>query len=734
MYQWQPSKWIKWAFLAGLPLLAAHITSTDSLVKDITMRAQSAAGDGTKVELDGRDAKLSGSVIGQEAFDAAVKAVANTYGVRTIDASSLKIVAPVALAAPTIESLSTNNATPEIKGTWPQDQAKTLAVTLNSKAYKFGTDAELQSSAGSWTLKPAAAIPDGAYDVTAEVSDGGKMITASIAPGKLLIDTVAPAAPTLAPLAADAKWPFAITGTWPEEAGSGLAIKLADTSYALGKDEALKSDGKGTFTFDPKVDLKPGSYDLNFTVNDAVGNVTPFVAAAAIIIPEVKAAAEPPKPDAVILAAPSVTAITTNTAAAMIEGTYPAEAAKLSVDLAGKTYTLGTDKELSKSGEGKWMLMLSAPLADGDYQAIAKVENADGQSTTASPATPVIVDTVPPAAPTIDPVAADTVWPYAISGSWPEGDAKSLNMELAGKSYELGAGKELISDGKGKFTFVPAVELAPGKYDLTAKVADAANNVTTTVITDAVVIAQAAAPEPTPASPPPAPEMKAPTVEVTTSDSDHPTVKGTWAAGVAKGLTVSLDGTSYKLGKDFALLSDASGNWSLKPTAPMVNGVYDVIVEETGGDGKTVRDATKDELTVNVAPPPPAPPAGQPYDCVATIARVSAVFPVRFAFNSDRLKEPYSLSVNQYAALLKDPRCLTLKVQVEGHADYFGSEKYNQDLSERRARNVIDALSKAGIDVSRLTAKGYSKDKPLDPATTITARMKNRRVEFTTSK
>jgi outer membrane protein OmpA-like peptidoglycan-associated protein len=98
------------------------------------------------------------------------------------------------------------------------------------------------------------------------------------------------------------------------------------------------------------------------------------------------------------------------------------------------------------------------------------------------------------------------------------------------------------------------------------------------------------------------------------------------------------------------------------------------------------------------------------------------------------LKEPYSLSVNQYAALLKDPRCLTLKVQVEGHADYFGSEKYNQDLSERRAKNVIDALSKAGIDVSRLTAMGYSNDKPLDPATTITARMKNRRVEFTTSK
>jgi OmpA-OmpF porin, OOP family len=145
-------------------------------------------------------------------------------------------------------------------------------------------------------------------------------------------------------------------------------------------------------------------------------------------------------------------------------------------------------------------------------------------------------------------------------------------------------------------------------------------------------------------------------------------------------------------------------------------------------------DTTAGELTVAVTPPPPPPPATQPYDCLATIARIAAVFPVRFEFNKDALKEPYSLAVNQYASLLKDPRCVDLKVTVEGHADFIGSEAYNQGLSERRAQNVIASLALAGIDLMRLTAVGRSKDMPLDPAQTDEARMRNRRVEFTASK
>lgn len=740
MYQWQPLKWIKWApVMAGLPFLAGGWLQTDGLQKDITARALAAAGDWAKVEFDGRDATVSGQVTGQAALDAAVKAVADTYGVRTVDVSGVKIVAPLPLMAPTIESLTTENGMPEIKGTWPQDKAKTLDVTLNLKTYKLGSDAELQSSNGNWVLKPTTAIPAGSYDVSAAVSDGGAMVTASAAPGKLVI-----------------------------------------------------------------------------------------------------AAAAAPKVAAAPLAAPTVDELTTNLATPMITGTYPKEASKLVVGLDDKSFTLGSDKELTAGDSGTWMLMPLAPLKDGPHTVTAQVADAAGVMTSAAGAAPIVIDTVPPAEPAIMAAPPDAVWPYAVTGTWPEGDAQALSLSLVGKSYALGKDKELISDGHGKFTFVPAVDLAPGKYDLDLSVTDKAGNSTLRKITDAIVVAAPVvervvapltaptiekmssdkdlpiikgtwaagvakslsvslagvtyklgtdfallsdaaghwtlkpgkplangiydvvvevgdgagasmkdasvaelevnvpappkvepAPEPAKAAAAPAVEMVAPTVETTTSDSDHPVVKGTWNAGVAKSLVVGLDGTSYKLGTNFELLSDASGKWTLKPSKPLVNGVYDVSAVEGDGAEKTLSDTTKDELTVNVAPPPPAPAADKPYDCVSTIARIAAVFPVRFEFNKDTLSGPYEGSVNQYAALLKDSRCLALKVEVAGHADFIGSEKYNQGLSERRAKTVVDVLTKAGIAEARLTAKGFSKNKPLDPATTNEARMKNRRVEFT---
>lgn len=64
---------------------------------------------------------------------------------------------------------------------------------------------------------------------------------------------------------------------------------------------------------------------------------------------------------------------------------------------------------------------------------------------------------------------------------------------------------------------------------------------------------------------------------------------------------------------------------------------------------------------------------------------------------------------------------------VEGHTDRSGSRETNQALSQARAQSVVDYLSSKGVDRTRLAARGYGFDKPLqgrdagDPA--------NRRVE-----
>lgn len=72
----------------------------------------------------------------------------------------------------------------------------------------------------------------------------------------------------------------------------------------------------------------------------------------------------------------------------------------------------------------------------------------------------------------------------------------------------------------------------------------------------------------------------------------------------------------------------------------------------------------------------------------------------------------------------------TMKIEICGHTDGHGSIDYNQRLSENRARAVVDYLVSHGIDVRRLSFKGFGKSRPIDTNTTEEGRAKNRRVEF----
>ena len=70
------------------------------------------------------------------------------------------------------------------------------------------------------------------------------------------------------------------------------------------------------------------------------------------------------------------------------------------------------------------------------------------------------------------------------------------------------------------------------------------------------------------------------------------------------------------------------------------------------------------------------------------------------------------------------------KVIIEGHTDSRGSESYNQDLSQRRAQAVADALASHGIDRSRVEAIGRGKALPVASNETAAGQQQNRRVEI----
>ncbi len=81
------------------------------------------------------------------------------------------------------------------------------------------------------------------------------------------------------------------------------------------------------------------------------------------------------------------------------------------------------------------------------------------------------------------------------------------------------------------------------------------------------------------------------------------------------------------------------------------------------------------------------------------------------------------------AQTLKERKDILL-VEIQGHTDERGSDQYNYELSDRRAKAVRDYLVKKGVDPKRLVAKGYGESRPKCREHTPTCWSKNRRVEF----
>lgn len=99
-----------------------------------------------------------------------------------------------------------------------------------------------------------------------------------------------------------------------------------------------------------------------------------------------------------------------------------------------------------------------------------------------------------------------------------------------------------------------------------------------------------------------------------------------------------------------------------------------------------------------------------------------------FETNSSVLSPDSKAEVSRISQILIDNP--TLKVEISGHTDNVGDDNYNQNLSEKRAKSVVDALIKQGIESSRLTYKGYGENDPVASNMNDEGRAENRRTEF----
>ncbi|WP_181884982.1 OmpA family protein [Pontibacter diazotrophicus] len=109
---------------------------------------------------------------------------------------------------------------------------------------------------------------------------------------------------------------------------------------------------------------------------------------------------------------------------------------------------------------------------------------------------------------------------------------------------------------------------------------------------------------------------------------------------------------------------------------------------------------------------------------------------VRFEFDRARVQESYKQLLDSITvALTNYPDHVLL---IKGHADYIGSEEYNQALSEQRAEAVKEYLIEQGVqNPDRLVTRGYGESQPLVEVNerlprrrTESQRAQNRRVGF----
>ncbi|WP_020533330.1 PorP/SprF family type IX secretion system membrane protein [Flexithrix dorotheae] len=73
----------------------------------------------------------------------------------------------------------------------------------------------------------------------------------------------------------------------------------------------------------------------------------------------------------------------------------------------------------------------------------------------------------------------------------------------------------------------------------------------------------------------------------------------------------------------------------------------------------------------------------------------------------------------------------SMKIEVSGHTDNIGDDKFNKLLSEQRAKSVVNYLIKKGISPKRLKAVGYGESKPIvSNDDEENGRQLNRRIEI----
>ncbi|MFN0216677.1 MAG: OmpA family protein [Saprospiraceae bacterium] len=132
-----------------------------------------------------------------------------------------------------------------------------------------------------------------------------------------------------------------------------------------------------------------------------------------------------------------------------------------------------------------------------------------------------------------------------------------------------------------------------------------------------------------------------------------------------------------------------------------------------------------DDIYLALENPPPLPASLE----IALLKDKKYTFSAGLLFDSGKaeLRPEAGPALDSLVAFLqKFPEVV---LGISGHTDDVGTDEYNLDLSERRAKSVQDYLEIKGIRADHLRSRGFGETRPVADNTTEVGRQANRRVE-----
>jgi len=107
---------------------------------------------------------------------------------------------------------------------------------------------------------------------------------------------------------------------------------------------------------------------------------------------------------------------------------------------------------------------------------------------------------------------------------------------------------------------------------------------------------------------------------------------------------------------------------------------------------------------------------------------------ILYDYDSDIINDAAAKELDKLVLILKKNK--DIGVELSSHTDSKGGDKFNMELSQKRADKAVEYVVSKGIDMNIIKAKGYGETQPVAPnelpnkKDNPEGRAKNRRTEF----